>query len=133
MVKCTAQTPRLPYQARNQAEIMAMLEKHEKVAFEAFEMVTEGNYAPYDAAWNYMDIPHLTYIHNQVRKQHAGGRRGTTSSIFFSESAVCPVPADRVISLSASLETSITYYTSFFLFLLIIETHWEEIAPLHLP
>ncbi|MEY5025527.1 MAG: hypothetical protein RLZZ244_1055, partial [Verrucomicrobiota bacterium] len=38
----------------------------EGTTFRSFECVSEGAYAPQDAAWNYMDIPHLQYVHKQV-------------------------------------------------------------------
>ena len=67
MEKCEA-TPSgstASFEARNQDEIVSML-RAEGITFRFLECVSEGDYAPEDAAWNYMDIPHLTYVHKQV-------------------------------------------------------------------
>ncbi len=123
----TATDKKLSYDGRNQAEIMAMLKK-EGVVFNTFDMISEGDYAPEDAAWNYMDIPHLTYVHKQVDGYTTLAADAISASVFFQNVPFARFPLTVLIYQSSP--NSITYYTSFFLFLLIIETKWEEIGPL---
>jgi hypothetical protein len=122
-----AHSPCLPYEARTQAEIMSLLKK-EGVVFDTMDMVSEGDYAPDDAAWNYMDIPHLTYVHKQVDGYLTLAADAISASVFFQNVPFARFPLTVLIYQTS--RNSITYYTSFFFFLLIIETRWEEVASL---
>ncbi len=127
MSTISADKPDLPYESRTQGEIIGMLRK-EGVRFQTFELISEGDYSPDDAAWNYMDIPHLTHIHKQVDAYTTLAADALSASIFFQNVPLARFPLTVLIYQSSP--NSITYYTSFFLFILIIETQWEEIAPL---
>ena len=71
-----------PFEARNQDDIVSML-RAEGITFRFLECVSEGDYAPEDAAWNYMDIPHLTYVHKQVDGVLTFAADAVTGSVFF--------------------------------------------------
>jgi nitrite reductase/ring-hydroxylating ferredoxin subunit len=114
-----------PFEARTQDEIMAML-RAEGVTFRTFDCVNEGDYAPEDAAWNYMDIPHLTYVHKQVDGVLTLAADQLTGSIFFQKIPFFRLPLTVLIY--QTKPNAITYYTSFSFFLVVIETTWEAIG-----
>lgn len=114
-----------PFEGRTQDEIMAAL-RTEGVRFRTFDCVNEGDYAPQDAAWNYMDIPHLKYVHKQVDGVLTLAADAVTASIFFQRIPFFRLPLCVLIFQSAS--NSITYYTSFSMYLVIIQTTWEPIG-----
>lgn len=114
-----------PYEARTQDEIMALL-RAEGVTFRTFDCVNEGDYAPEDAAWNYMDIPHLTHVHKQVDGVLTLAADAVTASIFFQRIPFFRLPLAVLIYQSAS--NAITYYTGFGFYVLVIQTTWEPIG-----
>ena len=118
----------LPFECKSQNEIIEMLEA-EGTTFRSFECISEGAYAPQDAAWNYMDIPHLQYVHKQVDGCLTLAGDAVTASIFFQKIPFARIPLTVLIYQTSP--SSITYYTSFFAFLLVIQTKWEALAPLH--
>ncbi|MFM9196997.1 MAG: Rieske 2Fe-2S domain-containing protein [Planctomycetia bacterium] len=118
-----AATP--PFEARNQDEIVAML-RAEGVTFRFIECVSEGDYAPEDAAWNYMDIPHLTYVHKQVDGCLTLAGDAFAASVFFQKVPFFRLPLSVLIYQTAP--NAVTYYTSYWLFLLVIQTTWEAIG-----
>lgn len=123
----SASRRRFPIDCRDQNEMVAML-RDEGMTFRDFECVTEGDYLPEDAAWNYMDIPHLTYVHKQVDGCLTFAADSVMGSVFFQRVPFFRLPLTVVIYQSA--RNSITYYTSFFLFLVVIQTEWNAIGPM---
>jgi nitrite reductase/ring-hydroxylating ferredoxin subunit len=117
-----------PFEFKSQNEIIEMLEA-EGTTFRCFECISEGAYAPQDAAWNYMDIPHLQYVHKQVDGCLTLAGDAVAASIFFQKVPFARIPLTVLIYQTSP--SSITYYTSFFAFLLVIQTKWEALAPLH--
>lgn len=118
----------LPYEARNLDELVTSLTA-EGMTFRQFECVSEGEYSPDDAAWNYMDIPHLTYVHKQVDGVLSLAADQITGSIFFQRIPLCRLPLTVLTYQSAP--NAVTYYTSFGFFLLIIQTSWAAMSPSH--
>lgn len=118
----------LHYEARSLDELVTSL-KAEGMTFRQFECVSEGEYSPDDAAWNYMDIPHLTYVHKQVDGVLSLAADQITGSIFFQRIPLCRLPL-TVLTYQCARNT-VTYYTSFGFFLLIIQTSWAAISPSH--
>ena len=114
-----------PFEARNQDEIVAML-RAEGVTFRFIDCVSEGDYAPEDAAWNYMDIPHLTYVHKQVDGCLTLAGDAFAASVFFQKVPFVRLPMPVLIYQTAP--NAVTYYTSYAFFLLIIQTTWESIG-----
>lgn len=119
---------RIPYEARTLDDLVTALEG-EGMKFRQFECVSEGEYAPDDAAWNYMDIPHLTYVHKQVDGVLSLAADQITGSIFFQRIPLCRLPLTVLTYQSAP--NAVTYYTSFGFFLLLIQTSWAAIGPTH--
>lgn len=118
----------LPYEARSLGDLVTSLTT-EGMTFRQFECVSEGEYSPDDAAWNYMDIPHLTYVHKQVDGVLSLAADQITGSIFFQRVPFFRLPLAVLTYQSA--RNAVTYYTSFGFFLLIIQTSWDEIDPTH--
>lgn len=118
----------ISYESRTLDELVAALTA-EGMRFRQFECVSEGEYAPEDAAWNYMDIPHLTYVHKQVDGVLALAADQITGSVFFQRIPFFRLPLTVLIYQSA--QNAITYYTSFGFFLLIIQTSWASIDATH--
>jgi nitrite reductase/ring-hydroxylating ferredoxin subunit len=114
-----------PFEARTQDEIVSALQT-EGVRFRTFECVNEGDYAADDAAWNYMDIPHLKFVHKQVDGVLTVAADALTASIFFQRIPFLRLPLCVFIYQSAS--NAITYYTSFSIYLVIIQTTWEPLG-----
>ena len=119
----SAATP--PFEARDQDEIVSML-RAEGVTFRFIECVSEGDYAPEDAAWNYMDIPHLTYVHKQVDGCLTLAGDAVCASVLFQKVPFFRLPLSVLIYQTAP--NAITYYTSYSFFLLVIQTTWESIG-----
>ncbi len=115
-----------PFEARNQDELVALL-REQGMTFRDFECVTDGDYAPEDAAWNYMDIPHLNYVHGQVDGCMTFAADAVTASVFFQRVPFFRLPLTVLIYQTS--RNSITYYTSFFLFLVVIRTEWNSLGP----
>ena len=118
----------IPYESRTLDELVAALTA-EGMRFRQFECVSEGEYSPDDAAWNYMDIPHLTYVHKQVDGVLSLAADQITGSVFFQRIPFCRLPLTVLTYQSA--RNAVTYYTSFGFFLLIIQTSWAAIDPTH--
>lgn len=117
-----------PYESRTLDEIVKMLEA-EGMTFRTFECVSEGEYAPQDAAWNYMDIPHLTYVHKQVDGVLTFASDAVTASVFFQRIPLMRLPL-TVLTYQTAVN-QVTYYTSFTFYILIIETSWRAIDDTH--
>ena len=93
-----------------------------------FEMVSEGEYTLDDADWNYEDGPHLTYVHKQVDGYMTLLEHTHVGAIVFQKILGIQIPLCLIQY--ESRENQVTYYTSFFSYLLIIETHYEAIEQL---
>jgi hypothetical protein len=112
---------------KSQAELVQQLEA-EGFSFLRFSLSHEGQYAAEDADWNYSDVPHLEYVHKLVD--------GITSTI--ADDFLTAVLLQRVLGFRVPLAhteyqigpSAMVYYTAFAFLVLIIETSWEELAPL---
>lgn len=118
----------ITYESRTLDELVAALTA-EGMQFRQFECVSEGEYSPDDAAWNYMDIPHLTYVHKQVDGVLSLAADQITGSVFFQRIPFFRLPL-TVLVYQSSPDT-VTYHTSFGFFLLIIQTSWAAIDATH--
>jgi hypothetical protein len=94
--------------------------------FSQFQLVNEGDYAPYDADWNYKDIPHLNILHKQVNSYPTSIEEYVITSVNLQK--VFGVPLPMVVVNYQSGPNRQTYYTSFLSLLLIVETTWETIG-----
>lgn len=108
-------------------EIIASM-KNEGLLFKIFDLKNEGDYTVDDADWNYKDVPHLTHVHKLVD--------GYPS--WMSDTAVATLVIQKVMGFKLPLTLfnyesgprRQTYHTSFLCFVLIIETTFEELAPI---
>lgn len=102
--------------------------KHEGLTFSEFSVVHEGNYTVEDADWNYKDVPHLHHIHELVE------------AVFTSvdDDYIATINMQKVLGLKLPLavfnyqtEPNVqTYYTTWFFFVLIVETRYDQLAPI---
>ncbi|MDB4793744.1 Rieske 2Fe-2S domain-containing protein [Methylacidiphilales bacterium] len=94
--------------------------------FSQFSLINEGDYEPYDADWNYKDVPHLNVLHKLVNGYPARVEDGIITTIILQNVAGFVLPMGLVCYHSGKNRQ--TYYTSFLTFLLIVETTWESIG-----
>ena len=94
--------------------------------FSEFQMVNEGDYAPFDADWNYKDIPHLNILHKLVDGFPTSIEEFVITSVNLQKVAGFVVP--MVVVNYQSGKDRQTYYTSFFGFLLVVETTWQALG-----
>ena len=82
---------------------------------------------PSDADWNYKDIPHLKNVHNLVDGFTAYAGDDFVGSIFIQKilGGLIKIPLSVVIYQSA--KNAQTYFSTFFWFILIIHTNYEQI------
>lgn len=95
-------------------------------AFTQFVLVNEGDYAPYDADWNYKDIPHLNILHKLVDGFPTSIEEQVITSINLQK--VMGIALPMVVVNYHSGKNRQTYYTSFLGLLLIVETTWEALG-----
>ena len=94
--------------------------------FSQFELVNEGDYAPYDADWNYKDIPHLNILHKLVNGFPTSIEEQVITSVNLQK--VMGVTLPMVVVNYHSGSNRQTYYTSFLGLLLIVETTWQSLG-----
>ena len=110
---------------KSQDELVAKLTTAGFV-FSRFRLVNEGDYAPYDADWNYKDIPHLNILHKLVNGFPASIEDGVITSVNLQKVLGFVLP--MVVANYHSGKNRQTYFTSFLNFLLVVETTWESIG-----
>lgn len=115
-----------PYEASDLRSLVAVLSAN-GFTFKQFDCVSEGNYSPVDAEWNYMDVPHLKYVHKQVDGWPTFLADTVSASVFVQNIPLFRLPL--TVTQYKTSKDSITYYTSFGLYLVIIETRWAEVGP----
>lgn len=115
-----------PYEATNLKSLVATLTAN-GFRFRQFDCVSEGNYAPSDAEWNYMDVPHLQYVHKQVDGWPTFLADTVSASVFLQKIPFFCLPL--TVTQYKTSRDSITYYTSFSFYLVIVETAWEALGP----
>jgi hypothetical protein len=96
--------------------------------FSQFSLVNEGDYATYDADWNYKDIPHLNILHKLVNGYPTSIEDYVITSVNLQKVAGFTIP--MVVVNYHSGANRQTYYTSFLGLLLIVETTWEALGPI---
>ena len=109
---------------------MAALQKEEGYNFRTFELISEGEFLPSDADWNYKDIPHLKNVHNLVEGFTAYAGNDFVGSIFVQKmfGGLVKIPLSVFNYQSAKNEQ--TYFTTLFWFILIIRTSYEQVGEL---
>jgi nitrite reductase/ring-hydroxylating ferredoxin subunit len=115
----------LKYEALNLKSLVATLSSN-GFRFRQFECISEGEYSPRDAEWNYMDVPHLRYVHKQVDGWATFLADTVSASVFLQKVPLFCLPL--TVTQYKTSPNSITYYTSFSFYLVIVETAWSEIA-----
>jgi nitrite reductase/ring-hydroxylating ferredoxin subunit len=80
-----------------------------------------------DSTWNYLDIPHAQYVHDQIDSNHTAVDDGYASMVAFLKLVWLKIPLS--ITNYSRTPLSMTYYMTWLFFVLIVETEAEEIQP----
>ncbi len=110
-----------------QKELVASLEKH-GMQFTFFNFVLEGEYLPTDADWNYKDVPHLNLVHELVDACYASVGDDYIATVNMQQVLGFRFPLSLFNYQSGPNRQ--TYFTSFFVYQLVLETTYEQIGPL---
>ena len=86
---------------------------------------TAGDYDSADAEWNYKDVPHLTEVHQNVEGMSVLVSNEISSGIFLQKIGPMRIPLST--SVYSSGTDSVSYFTCFGPFVLLISSKWETI------
>jgi len=101
--------------------------QREGFSFSKFSLITEAAHHPFDSTWNYLDIPHAQYVHDQIDSNHTAVDDGYASMVAFLKLGGLKIPL--TITNYSRTPQSMTYYMTWLFFVLIVETEAEEIQP----
>jgi nitrite reductase/ring-hydroxylating ferredoxin subunit len=101
--------------------------KREEFSFSNFSLISEGKFNPLDSLWNYMDVPHANFVHEQVDSDYTVVGDDHASVVTFQKLAGLKIPLS--ITNYSRDPTSMTYYMTWLFFILIIESNAEEVEP----
>lgn len=94
--------------------------------FADFNYVLEGNYLPEDAKWTYTDCAHVEHIHDSVKPVFCTVDHDYHGSIQLQKILGCRFPMAHAHYMSAP--DCHTYYATFVVFVVVIETEWKSIG-----
>lgn len=98
------------------------------LAFTEFTMVHEGRYAAADASWNYKDLLHLNYVHQQARAVYTPIENDVYSCLILQKVLGFTIPV-AATSYDSGRGGQV-YFGTVLCFAVIVETAFEEVAPL---
>ncbi len=110
---------------RNTQELVTQLGLH-GLHFFSFSVSHQGQYRPSDADWNYKDVPHLNVIHPLVDTVLADVGDDTIATVNFQ--SVLGLVFPLVVYNYAVSESVQTYFTTLFMFVLVVETRFESVT-----
>lgn len=87
---------------------------------------SEGDYEPFDAEWNYKDIPHLAEVHHAVDGVVIASETDHTSSIFLQQ--VGPFRVPLIVYIGDGSESCAVYVGSAGPFVILVETSWKQVG-----
>lgn len=90
--------------------------------------MSEGDYHPDDADWNYKDVPHLAEVHGQVDAVAADMGDDAIASIALQK--VLGVPLPMALTIYSATPDSQTYFASWLAWVLVVETRWAAVGEL---
>jgi hypothetical protein len=95
--------------------------------FSKWTLISSGKYHPFDSTWNYMDIIHAEFVHDQIDSDYGVISDKYLSGIAFIKLFGLQIPL--LITNFSQNPHSMTYYMSWLFFCLIVETNAEEVRP----
>jgi hypothetical protein len=107
-------------------EIVRNLERKEGLHFAELILVTEGEYSQQDAAWNYLDVPHLDHVHGLVTRAPTYATRDVLVNMFFQKFLGIKFPLSA--AQYSARPNSATYHTVILFFVLIVESVFEKVS-----
>jgi hypothetical protein len=87
---------------------------------------TEGEYEPFDADWNYKDIPHLSEVHAAVDGVVVNSETDHTSSVFLQK--IGPIRVPLLVYIGTGKSNNAIYVGCVGPFVIVIETLWARIG-----
>lgn len=111
---------------RTRAQLVSQL-RTQGLCFSEFTLTHEGDYSVADADWNYKDVPHLHWVHELVEATIG----------YVSDKEIATINMQNILGLTfpmvvfnyQSTPLTQTYFTTFLIFVLIIETGYEKLGP----
>ena len=111
----------------SQKELVDSLEK-QGLKFSHFSFISEGNFLPSDADWNYKDVPHLNVVHQLVDAVNA----------CIGDDIIATINMQKILGIRFPLSVfnydtgpnRQTYFANFFVYQLIIETSYIKLDTL---
>jgi hypothetical protein len=98
------------------------------LVFNEFSISVEGPYTTSDADWNYKDVPHLSFMHPGVKPVLGIVDDGTMITINLQKLLGLWLPM-AVVNYQPNGQPQ-TYFTTWFFFVLIVSTAYEQLGPL---
>jgi nitrite reductase/ring-hydroxylating ferredoxin subunit len=98
------------------------------LVFDEFSIHLEGPYTSSDADWNYKDVPHLSYMHPGVRPVLGIVNDDTMITINMQKLLGLWLPM-AVVNYHPNGQPQ-TYFTTWFFFVLMVTTQYEQLEPL---
>ena len=98
------------------------------LVFDEFSISVEGPYTTSDADWNYKDVPHLSYMHPGVKPVLGIVDDSTMITINMQKLFGLWLPM-AVVNYQPVGQPQ-TYFTTWFFFVLIVTTGYEQVGPL---
>ncbi len=111
---------------RSAANLARGLERHGLV-FRSFVVSSEGEWAAEDADWNYKDVPHLNEVHSLASTVPAAIDDEVIATVNIQRIAGLPMPI--ALANYVAPDGSQVYYTTLFVFVLIVETRIIDTTP----
>jgi len=99
------------------------------LVFKEFSISTEGPYTTADADWNYKDVPHLSFMHPGVKPVLGIVSDRTMITINMQKLLGLWLPM-TVVNYQPNGQPQ-TYFATWFFFVLIVSTAYEQLGPLH--
>jgi nitrite reductase/ring-hydroxylating ferredoxin subunit len=111
---------------RSAADLSRGLERHGLVV-KSFVVSSEGEWSSEDADWNYKDVPHLNEVHTLARTVPAAIEDEVIATVNIQRIAGLPMPI--ALANYVAPDGSQVYYTTLFVFVLVVETRIVDTEP----
>lgn len=99
------------------------------VVFTEFSLTQEGHFTAKDGRWNYVDLPHIPNVHKALMPFFSIERNDFASGIYFMNFAGFRICINNTVY--EPKPNTMTYHTTFLFFVLVVETVFDEIEPIH--
>jgi hypothetical protein len=91
-----------------------------------FELKLIGNYLPQDSEWNYKDVPHLDFVHKNVKAINIFIERDIVTAIMHQKLLFINIPL-VLVNYQSKNSNELIYYTTFLFFTMLVVTNFNLI------